>query len=420
LEIEVPAEEVERNFRKSVKHYQKVARIPGFRSGKIPEALIRNRFASQIRQEVLETILPVHFRKAIEEKDWHPISQPQVSDLDLEQGKPLRFKAVFEVIPDFAISGYEEVRVERPDMVLTDAEFDQELERIRESRATMETVSEDRPLAMGDFAEISFTGNVQKASEEADDSVAEATPIEGQNALIEVGGKNTIESFSAALVGAHAGQQLKFEVSYPEDFGEKKLAGKTVAYDVEVKTIKKKNLPELNDDFAKELGHYESLEDFSNQLRQHLANDKRGRLEAETRNRILEALTERFNFPIPESLVQQQIDTRLDRGLRALAAQGMRTEDMRKLDFNRLRAAQRDSAVAEVKSSVILDRIADEQKIEISDEDVEKELQIVSVQTQEPVDTLRRRLTENGGLARIREQLRRDRTGAMLYEKQSS
>ncbi len=357
VEIEIPADEVTRNFRAVTKRYQKMARIPGFRSGKVPESLIRGRFAEQIRQDVMEAVLPDHFRAAIAERQLKPISQPQVTKIDLEEGKPLKFKAAFEVLPEFAIDGYQDVKVEKPGAELTDAEVDAEFARIRDSRSTMEPVTEERALTDGDFAQISFTGSVQPAEGEAE--AAPEQPISGQDVMVQVGGPNTLDSFNAALRGSTVGQQLKFEVSYPADFGERQLAGKRVAYDLEVKGIKKKIEPELNDDFAKELGPYESLADFTRQLREHMAADKQRRVQSETTNQLLDALVNRFEFPVPESLVQQQIDTRLDRGLRALAAQGMRTEDMRNLDFDRLRAAQRASATAEVKGSILLDRIAD-------------------------------------------------------------
>jgi trigger factor len=420
VEIEIPADEVSRNFRSVTKRYQKMARIPGFRSGKVPESLIRGRFAEQIRQDVMEAVLPGHFRTAIEQQHLKPISQPQVTGIELEEGKPLRFKAAFEVLPDFSIDGYQDVKVEKPGTDLTDAEVDAELARIRDSRSTMEPVTEERALADGDFAQISFTGSVQPAEADSETQTPAQQPISGQDVMVEVGGPNTLDSFNAALRGASAGQQLKFEVSYPEDFGERQLAGKRVAYDLEIKGIKKKIEPELNDDFARELGDYQSLEDFTQKLREHLAIDKRRRLEGETTNRLLDALVNRFEFPVPESLVQQQIDTRLDRGLRALAAQGMRTEDMRNLDFDRLRAAQRASATAEVKGSILLDRIADAENVRLPEEDVESELQAISLQMHEPVDTLRTRLTEDGSLARIRERLRREKTGALLYERLGS
>jgi trigger factor len=250
VEIEIPADEVSRNFRAVTKRYQKNARIPGFRSGKVPESLIRGRFAEQIRQDVMEAILPDHFRNAIAEKQLKPISQPQVTNIELEEGKPLRFKAAFEVVPEFSIDGYQDVKVEKVATELTDAEVDAELARIRDSRSTMEPVTEERALTDGDFAQISFTGVVQPAETESEAPPATQQPITGQDVMVQVGGPNTLDSFNAALRGASVGQQLKFEVSYPQDFGERQLAGKRVAYDLEVKGIKKKIEPELSDDFA--------------------------------------------------------------------------------------------------------------------------------------------------------------------------
>ncbi len=413
VEIEIPADEVSRAFRTVTKRYQKQARIPGFRAGKVPESLIRSRFAEGLRQDVVESVLPAHFREAIDKAGLKPISQPQVTDLHLEDGQPLKFKAVFEVMPEISIAGYQDVKVEKPNTELTDEEFNTELERIRDSRSTMEPVTEDRALADGDWAQITFKGQIQG------DTQGEQ-PISGDDVSVEVGGANTLPAFNEALRGSKPGQELKFEVSYPADFGEQRLAGKTVSYDVEIKGIKKKIQPELNDEFAKELGEYEGIEDFKQKFKEHIANDKKRRLEGETRDKIVEVLIARYQFPVPESLVQQQVDARLDRGLRALAQQGMRTEDMRKLDFDRLRAAQRDSAINEVKGSLLLDRIAEEEKVEVQESEVDRELELLSLQMREPLDTLRQRLTEDGSLARIREQIRREKTGSLLYEKLAS
>jgi trigger factor len=412
--VEVPADEVARAFKSVVKQYQKKARIPGFRAGKVPESLIRSRFADGIRQDVVESVLPPHFRTAIEQQSLKPVSQPQVTDLKLEDGQPLTFKAAFEVLPEFSVEGYQQVAVEKPDISLTDEEFNTELDRVRDSRSTMEPVTEDRALTDGDWAQISFKGEIQGEDPGAENA---SQPIGGDDVMIEVGGQNTLASFNDALRGAKPGQELKFEVAYPADFGEKRLAGKTVAYDVEVKSIKKKIQPEMNDEFAKEVGNYQGIDDFRAKLREHLAADKERRLKAETQNRLTDALVNHYQFPVPESLVQNQIDARLDRGLRALAAQGMRTEDMRKLDFARLREAQRDSAIAEVKATLVLDKIATAEKIDVSDEELERELQIISLQTREPLDSLRTRLTNEGSLAKIREQLRREKTASLLYER---
>jgi trigger factor len=408
VEVTIPEDEVSRAMRSAVKRYQKQARIPGFRAGKVPESLIRARFAEGIRQEVLEAVMPQHFQRAISEGNHKLVSQPQVVDMKMEDGQPLWFKASFEVMPEFSVEGYQDVKVEKPSAAFTDEEFAAEVERVRDSRSTMEPVEEERPLADGDWAQIAFTGSVQQPE-------GETAPLTGEDVILEVGGSNTLPAFTEALRGATVGQELKFEMSYPEDFGENRLAGKTVTYDVIVKGIKRKLQPELNDDFAKELGDYSSYEDFTTRFRENLQAEKDRRTESETRDRLLTALSERFQFPVPESMIQQQIDTRLDRGLRALAAQGMREDDMKRLDFARLRAAQRDSSTSEVKSLLILDRIADAENIGVSEEEVQQELELLSLQLRESLDALTVRLTQDGSIARIREQIRRDKTAKLLY-----
>jgi trigger factor len=423
LVIDVPADEVAAAYRKVAANYRKYAKIPGFRAGKVPESIIRRRFAAEIRKEVIDSLLPERFNKAVSDLNIRPVGQPQVTDLSVEDGAPLHVKAVFEFIPAFSIDGYKDVKVDKPSVEVTDEEFQHELTHLRDSRATIEPVEEDRALQDGDWAEISYKGLIQSepsaAAPEgaAESQPAESQPIGGENTLVEIGGKDTVEAFTNSLRGAKPGQELKVEVIYPADYSEAKLAGKTVAYDVEVKAIKKRILPELNDDFAKELGHYETYADLEASVRDYLSARKRRNVEAETKDRLFAAMAERFTFPVPESLVQDQIDIRLERGLRALAAQGMQPEQMRKLDFTRLRVAQRDSALAEVKTNLLLDRIADEENITVSDEDLDKELQIVSIQSREPLDSLKVRLTKDGGLARIREQLKRDKTASILYER---
>ena len=212
-------------------------------------------------------------------------------------------------------------------------------------------------------------------------------------------------------------RELRFEVEYPAEFGEPRLAGKSVAYDVTVKAIKRKLLPERDADLAKQLGPYESFADFESKLREMASGRKKEALEGRAKDQLLEQLIERYQFPVPEAFVQQQIEARLDRGLRALAQQGMQAEEMRKLDFARLRAAQRDQAINEVKASMILDKLAETEHVEISEEEFDRELLMLSIQSREPLDTLRERLAKDGSLDRIREQMRRERTGAVLYER---
>jgi trigger factor len=409
LVLDIPAEEVSKAYAKIAANYRKYAKIPGFRAGKVPESVVKRRFATEIRKDVIDSLLPERFNKAVADLGVRPVGQPQVTELTVEDGQPLHVKAVFEYLAQFSIEGYQQVTVPKPPVEISEEEFQAELAHLRDSRATIEPVEEDRALADGDWAQISYKGVVEGETE--------AAPILGEDTLVEIGGKDTMEAFTSALRGAKPGQELKAEVVYPAEYEEGKLAGKNVAYEVEVKAIKKRILPELNDEFAKELGGYESLAELETRIREHLESRKKRAVEAETKDKLFAALTEKYTFPVPESLVQDQIDQRLDRGLRALAAQGMNPEQMRKLDFARLRAAQRDSATAEVKTMVLLDRIAHEENITVSDEEFERELQLAAIQSREPIDALKARLTDDGGLARIREQLRREKTASLMYER---
>ena len=423
--VEAPAEEVAKAFGTAIKRYQKLARIPGFRAGKVPESLVRTKFARELREEVLQKLVSERFRQAIVEQKLQPVSEPQLLDLQLTDGQPLRFKAAFEVLPEFDVAGYETVRVEKPQTELTEEEFEEELGYVLESQATVETVEEERALAEGDWAEIQFRGEMKPLAQTVTEEGVTATspveePISGDDVLIEIGGKNTLAAFNEALRGSKVGQELKFEVDYPTDFGEKKLAGQTVSYDVTVKAIKKKTYPERDAELAKQLGNSESWEEFEKLLRERVGTRKREALEAGARNKMLDEVVARYNFPVPETLVQQRVDARLERGLRALAQQGMKAEDMRKLDFVKLRAAQREQAEREVRASLIVDRIAQIEGVAVSDEELNHEVMLLSMQTREPYETLRERLVKDNGLERLREEMRREKTGRVLYEKLAS
>lgn len=425
IEVEVPADEVSKTYKTVTKRYQKLARIPGFRAGKVPESLVRSKFAKELRQEVLEALVSERFRQELEAQKLRPVSEPQLLDLQLTDGSPLRFKAAFEVMPEIDIAGYDSVKVQKPAVELTDEEFDAELSHVMDSQATVEPVEEDRPLAEGDWAEIQFRGEIKPLAQTVTEEGVTPTeptpePITGEDVLIEIGGKNTLPAFNDALRGTKVGQEMTFEVAYPPDFGDRRLAGQTVGYDVTVKAIKKKNYPERDAELAKQLGGNDTWQGFETQLRERVAHRKRESLESNAKNKMLDELVSRYQFPVPESFVQQRVDARLERGLRALAQQGMKPDDMRKLDFGRLRAAQRQEAEREVRASMVVDRIADAENVVVSDAEVDNEVLMLSIQTREPYETLRERLTKDGGLARLREEMRREKTSNVLYEKLAS
>jgi trigger factor len=409
ISVEIPADEVAREMEVIVQKYQKVARLPGFRSGHVPASIIKQRFKEDLKSDVVEALVPRYFHKEAEKLGMIPVSQPRVTDLHIHEGEPLRFKASFEVLPEIVVEGYKELRADHPEIVVKDEEVEAALSHVREQHATYTSV-EGRPLADGDFAQASMDGKPKK---EDDDGTAQ--PVHMDEVLIEIGGKNTVAEFSANLRGANAGDEKEFEVVYPADTSDKRLAGKTFVYTVKIQAIKQKNLPELNDDFAKELGDFTSLDQVRKQIRENMEAERRHDAEREAKDKLLAELVKRNDFEVPESLVDRQIDVRLERGLRALAAQGMKMEDLKKMDLPRLRAGQRDQSVQDVKSSLLLERVAELEKIEVGDEEFNREIEALAQQSKQTPEAIRARLTQDGGLDRIRNRIRSEKTLDFLY-----
>jgi trigger factor len=207
-------------------------------------------------------------------------------------------------------------------------------------------------------------------------------------------------------------------VGYPEDFSDKRLAGKTVHYDVQIKSIKRKSTPELTDDFAKEVGsEFESLENLKLRIRESIQAGKQQEEDHRGKDKLVEDLVKKFDVAVPEAMVEQQIDTRLERGLRALASQGMRAEDLKRMDVGRLREGQRQAARREVQASLLLDKIADLETVEVSDEELDKEIASLAQQMQQTVEAVRKRMEENGSVNRIRARMRNEKTLEMLYSR---
>ena len=407
ISVEIPAEEVTRETETIVQKYQKVARLPGFRAGHVPASIIRQRFKEDLKSDVVEALVPRYFRKEAEKQGLIPVSQPQVTDLHIHDGEPLRFKASFEIMPEIKVEGYKELRADHPEIVVKDEEVEEALNSVREQHATFTSV-EGRPLAEGDFAQASMDGRPK-------DTDDKTQPVHMDEVLIEIGGKNTVPEFTENLRGANAGDEKSFDVSYPEDSNDKRLAGKTFVYTVKVQAIKQKSLPELNDDFAKELGEFTSVDQVRKQIRDNMEAERKHTAEREAKDKLVAELVKRNDFEVPESLIDRQIDLRLERGLRALAAQGMKMEDMKKMDLPRLRAGQRDQAVQDVKSSLLLERIAEMEKIEAGEDEVNHELEALAQQTKQTPEAVRARLTQDGGLDRIRNRIRSEKTLDFLY-----
>jgi trigger factor len=435
IEVEIPADVVAKHQEALVQQYSKQARIPGFRKGKVPASMVRNRFSSEITSDVVEHLVPQYFREAVVKGGFRPVSQPHIYGLEFTPGEPIKFKAAFEVLPEFDLVDYKAIKVEKPAVTVTDEQIDHEIKLLQEKQASFDPVDEERGAQNGEFVQVSFearpknladegaetaeaesTETKDAAAESPDQKDAAAQPVQMEEVLVEIGGANTIPEFTKNLAGAKAGEERSFEVSYPEDFYDKRLAGMTFDYKVKVNAIKKKTLPELNDEFAKELSpDFQNLGDLKQRFRENMEAELKHKTEHETKDKLIEELLARHDFPVPRSMVEHQIDLRLERGLRALAAQGMKTEDMRRMDFGRLRAGQEEFAVKEVKSSVLLAKIAIKENIQVSDEELNNEIEAMAAQMQQPVEEVRKRLTEDNAVERLRDRMRSEKALNLLY-----
>jgi len=297
------------------------------------------------------------------------------------------------------------LRADKPEITVSDSEVEQALNDIREQRASFNPI-EGRALAEGDFAQASLDGNPKDG---------EGQPVHMDEVLVEIGGKNTMPEFNEHLRGANAGDERTFDVNYPEDAEDKRLAGKTFTYTVKISGIKQKSLPEFNDEFAKSLGEFATLDDVRKRIREQMESERKHEAEHKAKDKLVDDLIARNDFEVPEALVEQQVDLRLERGLRALAAQGLTAEQMKKMDLNRLRVGQRDQAIHDVKAALLLEKVAETENVNVSDDELDHEVDALAKQSKQTVEAVRARLTQDGGLDRIRTRIRNEKTLDFLY-----
>jgi trigger factor len=410
IQVEIPAAEVGRQTESLIQKYQKMARIPGFRRGHVPASIIRQRFSEEIKTDVVEALVPRYFRQEAERLSLHPVSQPRVTDLHLHDGEPLRFKAAFEVMPEIKLEAYKELRAEKPEIKVSDSDVEQALSDLREQRAAFNPI-EGRALADGDFAQASLDGTPKSGQGQTNDG----QPVHMDEVLVEIGGKNTMPEFTEHLRGANAGDERTFDVQYPEDAQDKRLAGKTFTYTVKVSALKQKSVPELNDEFAKSLGEFATVDDIRTRIREQMEAERKHEAERAAKDKLVGELIQRNDFEVPEALVEQQIDVRLERGLRVLASQGLTAEQMKKMDLPRLRIGQRDQAIHDVKAALLLEKVAEAENVNVSDEEIDREVEALAKQSKQTAEAVRARLTQDGGLDRIRTRIRNEKSLDFLY-----
>jgi trigger factor len=407
IELEIPAENVQKATEKVARDIARIARIPGFRPGKAPITLVRRRFADDIQGEVVQSLVPEYLEKALDEKNLVPVMRPEVDKVEFKEGEPLRFRAVFEVLPEFELGDYKNLQVQLDEIEVGDVQVDKTLEEMRARAATFIPV-EGRAAKDGDSVLIKLSGTPAGGGD----------PVQADNVLVPLGAEETLASFTENLRGATPGETKRFEAQYPTEYPDPNLAGKTYDYSVEVQGIKEKKLPELNDEFAKdaagETGGIATLDELRKKIRENLDAQKEERQTAQGHEKILEQLVKQHDFPVPEALIEGQMDSRLERVVRSLAAQGVDPRAVN-VDWAALRGQQRDRSVADVKAELLLDRIATAENIDASDEEVDKQIAALAERSGESETAFRARLTKQGALDRMKSKLRSEKAIDWLY-----
>lgn len=403
-EITIPLEEVEKETAHVISEIQTKARLPGFRPGKAPASLIRSRYRQEIRQDVLDKILPRAFRARADQERWKVVGTPNVLDVHFEEGEPLRFKTEFEISPEFELGEYRGIEVPYADPQVTEEDVDKRVEELRNRKA--EFVNEDpRPLQDGDYALVALetVGGV------------EGDPIRNENMSLHIGDSETLPEFSEHLRGVSPEEAREFDVTYPAEYGQERLAGRTVRFQATVKNVRRRELPDLNDEFARDLGDYQTLEELRDAVRGSIRGEREQQAQQEAKSKAVDKLVEMHPFAIPEAFLDRQIEFQIDRQLRELAQQGVDPREI-KFDWGKLKETRREAATKDVRASLILERIADAEAIHASQDEVDRELNNIARREREAVASLRPRLEKDGTLARIAARIRTEKVLNYLFE----
>jgi trigger factor len=399
FDIEIPQEVVDKELSHISQNLAQRARVPGFRPGRAPVSVIRTRYRDEIVSEMLQHLLPRYFSDAVKEKDLDIVDAPQYESVDYDNGKPVRFKALFEVYPVLNIANYKGIPAEPVSYSVQDSDVDDTIKKLQEDMSELSPIEEERPVRPGDFVEISFSGTV----------TGEDTPMFSEKATVEVGGPSTLKEFTDNLTGAMINEDRTFDVTYRDDYPEQRLAGKTLQYQLKVEALKEKKVPELNDEFAQGLGQYTTFEELRTKIREDLEKHRREHANEEQRENLLRWLEENNDFEVPETLVERQIQVRMQRLVRDLSRQGINPQRL-DVDWGKIRTEQRQQAVRDVKGSLILNYVAEIEKIDVTDEDVVSEIARIANDMNSPRQRVREILTKDSGMARLRSQIQNKKT----------
>ncbi|QXE91108.1 trigger factor [Geomonas subterranea] len=377
LNFEIPAEKVSAEVDKAYAEIRKHAAIKGFRKGKVPMSLIEKHYGEKMADDVVKSLVSDTYFQAVTEKGLNPVSYPVIESEMLQKGQPFKYSATIEVFPEVELKEYLGLEVQKEKLELDPAAVDARLKEMQERMAQLAPAPEGRAAAMGDFVTFDFEGSI------------DGVPFDGgaaEDFQLEIGSGRFIPGFEDQLVGMTVGTNSTIKVTFPENYGSAELAGKPADFEITVKEIKIKELPELNDDFAKEFGEeFETLDLLKAKLAEINQAQEESRINHDLRENVFKALIEKNPVEVPEALVDRQVTMMLENTKQRLASQRMSLEMMGMTDDS-YKAQFRDAARDQVKGSVIVDAVAEKESVVVTEEEFEGQIAQISAQTGQPLE----------------------------------
>jgi trigger factor len=396
LTVEIPSDVVDAEINRIAKDYSKQAKIPGFRPGKVPPSVVKQRFKDQIFHDVMHGLIPRAVEEALQERGIEPVDTPNIKDVALQEGRPLTFTAAIETVPSFDPGDLSTLTLQRTAVNIDDVAVNGTLERLRERAARFEPV-EGRPVSDGDAVVLHLD---RKGPGDETDHHDDVTA--------NIGAAGNPPGFDANLLGLNPGDSKTFTIHFPDDYAAEEFRGADVEYSVTVKEIKKRVLPDLDDEFAKDLGEFDSLEALRTRVQSDMTAEAEEHARRHTRAELLKQLAQRVSFELPSSLVDREMDRRIEEFARQLMQQNIDPREAG-IDWGQFREAQREPSRDTVASALVLDEIARRENIIVSPEDVDKEIEQFAERAGRTPAALRAQLEKEGGISRLFAGLRREK-----------
>jgi trigger factor len=409
LVVEIDSTVVDAEIDKVSRDYSKAARIPGFRPGKVPAKVVRQRFRDQILHDVAHGLIPRAVDEALRERGVEPVDAPDIKDVVVEEGQPLKFTATFETVPPIDPGDYAAISLRRGDAKVNDAAVDEAMAGLRERSARYEPV-EGRGVEMGDsvLMDLVRTTAGERSSDDPTEYHHGPKSDNHQNVTVDIGATANPPGFDEQLAGLTTGADKTFEVTYPADYAIKELAGTTVTYDVSVKAIRKRIVPELDDEFAKDLGDFASLDALKGRVREDLEHEAKHEADRELRAELMKQLATRVTFEVPQALLEREIDRRVEEFVRRLIDQ--QVDPMKtNINWEDFRERQKEAAAEAVRGALVLDEVARRENVAVAQEEIEAEVARYAERTGRTPAAVRARLEKEGGIGRLYSGLRRER-----------